>query len=210
MSVAEDVSPKDRRRDSRRRAMIEAASALFLEKGYGATSVGDIVKRSGGSLTTLYALFGDKQGLFRAIVEARCAEICAMFDDGSVANRAPHAALREHAERLFDLLVSPEVTGALRLIIAEGGQSPELAREFFGAGPDAGRAKVAAYLAELDRKGAMRVDDPLAAAEIFCDLVRGEYFLKALCGVPLNLDRDARDRHLTRAVDAFMRIYRVS
>ena len=49
---------------SRRRAILDAAAALFLERGFADTSVGDVVKRSGGSLATLYSLFGSKEGLF--------------------------------------------------------------------------------------------------------------------------------------------------
>ena len=51
--------------------MIEAAESLFLEQGYDATSLAAVVKRSGGSLATLYELFGNKQGLLRAIIELR-------------------------------------------------------------------------------------------------------------------------------------------
>ena len=51
--------------------MIEAAESLFLEQGYDTTSLAAIVKRSGGSLATLYELFGNKQGLLRAIIELR-------------------------------------------------------------------------------------------------------------------------------------------
>lgn len=34
-----------------------------MEQGYDGTSLAEIVRRSGGSLATLYDLFGNKQGL---------------------------------------------------------------------------------------------------------------------------------------------------
>src|SRR3546814_11941406 len=56
-------SPRERRQS----AILDAAESLFLEQGYERTSLAEIVKRSGGSLATLYELFGNKQGLLRAI-----------------------------------------------------------------------------------------------------------------------------------------------
>ena len=53
---------------ARRRAILGAARELFLERGYAATTCADVVARSGGSLATLYALFGTKRGLFEAIL----------------------------------------------------------------------------------------------------------------------------------------------
>ncbi|QKF63967.1 TetR/AcrR family transcriptional regulator [Campylobacter corcagiensis] len=41
---------------------------LFLEKGYNDTSLNDIVERSGGSLSTIYKYFHNKEGLFKAII----------------------------------------------------------------------------------------------------------------------------------------------
>jgi len=53
---------------ARRQAMLDAACEVFLEHGFEGASVADVVRRSGGSLATLYASFGSKEGLFEAIV----------------------------------------------------------------------------------------------------------------------------------------------
>src|SRR3546814_4201594 len=60
-------SPRERRQS----AILDAAESLFLEQGYERTSLAEIVKRSGGSLATLYELFGNKQGLLRAIADRK-------------------------------------------------------------------------------------------------------------------------------------------
>ncbi|RYD43145.1 MAG: TetR/AcrR family transcriptional regulator, partial [Sphingomonadales bacterium] len=52
------LSPRERRQS----AILDAAESLFLEQGYERTSLAEIVKTSGGSLATLYELFGNKQG----------------------------------------------------------------------------------------------------------------------------------------------------
>src|SRR3546814_14932985 len=61
-------SPRERRQS----AILDAAESLFLEQGYERTSLAEIVKRSGGSLATLYELFGKKQGLVPAIAARWC------------------------------------------------------------------------------------------------------------------------------------------
>lgn len=48
------------RLEERRSALLTAAQNLFLEQGYERTTLGDVVARAGGSLATLYKLFGDK------------------------------------------------------------------------------------------------------------------------------------------------------
>ena len=50
--------------------IVEAATALFLGKGYGATTMQDVARRFGGSKQTIYARFPDKKALLEAVVTA--------------------------------------------------------------------------------------------------------------------------------------------
>jgi AcrR family transcriptional regulator len=52
-----------------KRAVIEAASALFVERGYENTSVNDIVARSGVSVGSIYHQFGGKAEVFLVLAE---------------------------------------------------------------------------------------------------------------------------------------------
>ena len=51
----------------RRKKLLETAARLFLEKGFDETSLNEIVKIAGGSLSTIYKYFGDKEKLFIAV-----------------------------------------------------------------------------------------------------------------------------------------------
>ena len=53
-----------------RERLLEAALRLFASKGYAATSVRDIVSAAGVTAPSLYHHFGNKEGLFLAIVRA--------------------------------------------------------------------------------------------------------------------------------------------
>jgi AcrR family transcriptional regulator len=47
--------------------IIQAAHALFVEKGYGRTTVADIALRAGVAVETVYAAFGNKRTLLRQV-----------------------------------------------------------------------------------------------------------------------------------------------
>src|SRR5262249_13157459 len=54
---------------ARRQAFLLVAREVFLEHGFEHASVNDVVRQAGGSLATLYAQFGNKEGLFLAVAE---------------------------------------------------------------------------------------------------------------------------------------------
>jgi AcrR family transcriptional regulator len=75
--VSEGVKPR-RRYDSgrrleqareNRRAVLEAARRMFLDRGYAATTVGAIAADAGVSVETVYKAFGNKRGLVKAVVD---------------------------------------------------------------------------------------------------------------------------------------------
>lgn len=56
-----------------RRAIVAAASRLFLERGYTATTMAAIAAEAGVVVETVYRAFDGKAALFRAVVEAALA-----------------------------------------------------------------------------------------------------------------------------------------
>lgn len=194
------------RRDKRRQAMLDAAAALFSEKGYEATTLSEVVARSGGSLSTLYELFGSKAGLLVAMVGERCGHIAAVIDGVAVAGRSPADALREIGRYLLDQLTHTDSIGLLRIVIAESPRQPELGRLFFEAGPTAGRRIMGSYLAGESRRGTLCIDNPEAAAVYFFHMLLGDLQMRALCALPV-ADGAEAEAHIERTVAAFMRLY---
>jgi TetR/AcrR family transcriptional repressor of nem operon len=58
-----------RRRAFRPDDLLDGALRLFWEKGYEATSIRDVVERTGVNQFGIYQLYGDKQGLFLAVLD---------------------------------------------------------------------------------------------------------------------------------------------
>lgn len=60
---------KNLKKQDRIEQILDVSIKLFIENGYEKTSLSHIVKLSGGSLSTIYDNFGNKLGLFSAIIE---------------------------------------------------------------------------------------------------------------------------------------------
>lgn len=57
-----------------RQAVMDAASAVFLETGFAASSMEDVARRAGFTRGALYSNFADKDDLFLALMDARMEE----------------------------------------------------------------------------------------------------------------------------------------
>src|SRR5258706_12421920 len=72
--------PRTRPRGEIRRSQIlDAATEVFLENGYGGATIDLVVERAGASKATGYSFFGGKDGLFAAIGEQRVERIVSAF-----------------------------------------------------------------------------------------------------------------------------------
>jgi len=61
---------RQRQAEATRSMIVKAAQALFLERGYTGTTIETIAEQSGVAVSTVYAVFGSKRGILRAIRSA--------------------------------------------------------------------------------------------------------------------------------------------
>ena len=193
----------ERKREIRREAILAAAYDLFLEKGYEATTLSDIVGRSGGSLATLYEMFEGKSGLLRALVGDRCSLISDAIDQAVSSHKPTREALREIAEYMFDKIIDPNGIALFKAALAQ----PELGRKLYEAGPANGQAKVAEYLALQSQNGDLSIDDPVFAAQLFFQMMFGHFHQQLLFGVPVTLTAADKARHFDTVMAAYFKIY---
>jgi len=207
------------RGEARRQAFVRAAFDLFLERGYGGVTMGDIVGRAGGSLTTLYELFGSKERLFEAILVDFASDLTAELEDealgdqgmrGMEAIEAVEKTLTRLAERFLTKILEPRALAWFRMATAEAVKFPELRAPFLRAGKGTLRGKLAAYLAAQARAGRLRVADPELAAAQFFELVKAPLHMRALLGDLDAVPRGALKRQARAAVRTFLYGYRVN
>ncbi len=65
---------RDKQRAATRARLVKAARWLFAHHGYGATSIAAITNRAKVSVPTFYAVFGSKQSVLFALLDAMAAE----------------------------------------------------------------------------------------------------------------------------------------
>src|SRR3954451_20612965 len=151
-SVAADG--EERRSDRKRRAIVEAATAAFLEHGYRGTSMDAVAAAAGVSKQTVYQHFGDKQRLFRELIAATVQSASDPVHDE--VRRLTYSGrldedLRDLARRLLALVLQPRTMQIPCLVIAEARQFPDMGRYFYELGPSRTIASLADTFAELPR-----------------------------------------------------------
>ncbi|MDS1135283.1 TetR/AcrR family transcriptional regulator [Nitratireductor indicus] len=100
-----------------RAALLKAARALFIEKGYADTGTPEIVAAAKVTRGALYHHFSDKAGLLRAIVEAEAKEVASTIEHATRDAETPLDALTEGADAYFEAMRTP---GRARLLLLEG------------------------------------------------------------------------------------------
>lgn len=205
-----DARPADTRRsetkrgEARRRAFLDAAREVFLSQGYVAASVNDVVRIAGGSLATLYAQFGSKEGLFLAMLDEAIQTALAPLGEIAASHRPLREGLQAIGETFLERVISPGGTAMYRLVISEGAKFPAVVLQYQALGPDRVRGIVRSYLEERQAAGEVVLTDADAAATAFLDLVASTYRARAAWDPAFTMDEAQRRAHVTRAVELFV------
>ena len=209
MTVAAISAKSEGRRERRRTAMIAAARTLFLERGYDAVSVGEIVRCSGGSLSTFYDLFENKAGLLGAIVaEERFAGIDRL--DAVIARGGAAAGmLRAIAESIQRDLTQDDLIGMMRIVMAESLRNAPFATAVYHQAHLPRVEWLTRLFADWAAHRQARIADPAMAAHLFLGLIAHAAQMRALFSAPSAGAGQAADRYLAGAVDLFVAGYAI-
>jgi AcrR family transcriptional regulator len=117
---------------ARRQAILDAALAVFAQRGYEAARLDDVAAKAGVAKGTLYLYFKDKEALFEALVRGAVSPILGQASAAAAMPGMKASAVLE----LFFALFQKEVLGTdrkllLRLIISEGPRFPALAEFYY-------------------------------------------------------------------------------
>ena len=198
----------DRQSTRKRRSIVEAATATFLQKGYLGTSMDEIAALAGVSKQTVYKHFADKERLFSEVVTSTVneasdpvhQEVLELRDSGDL-----DADLRDLARRQLALVLQPRLMQLRRLVIAEAARFPDLGRVFYEQGPGRTMDALAATFERLAARGLLEVDDPKLAASQFNWLVMSAPLNQAmLLGKEGGLPKRDLERHADEGVRTFL------
>jgi TetR/AcrR family transcriptional regulator, mexJK operon transcriptional repressor len=203
----QDEFEDERRSTRKRRAILDAATTVFLSNGYLGTSMDEIAALARVSKQTVYKHFTDKERLFSEIVTATVDEIANpntdevlnLRDTGDVERN-----LRGFARRQLRAVMEPRLLQLRRLVIGEAGRFPQLGRLFYERGPGRTIDALATRFERLSSRGALELDDPRLAAAHFNWLVMSIPLNQAML---LGEDEPATSSELDRYADAGVRAF---
>jgi AcrR family transcriptional regulator len=105
------------RTETTRLALIEAARALFVGKGYGDTSTPEIATAAGITRGALYHHFADKRDLFRQVLLREGEAVAADIEAATPEQLSPREALLEGSKAYLNAMTAP---GRTRLLLIDG------------------------------------------------------------------------------------------
>ncbi len=198
-----------RRGIERRASLLQAANTLFLEKGFNAVSLDDIVQVCGGSKAAVYQYFGSKKGLLGALFEYRCERF---FKENVPPQWQPGQSLHDimllTAQAVYMAFTDAENIAFTRLMVEESQRDPELAQLAYDTGPRKGLLNIANTLAMAHEQGEIDCPHPYESATLFFGMLRHSQW-RLLVGLsPLESHLDA-DHYLQYLVERFLAGHRL-
>lgn len=119
---------RQRRKDARPAELIDAALALFVEKGFALTRAEEVAARAGVSKGTLYLYYASKEELLKAVIRERLsAQIAAGADEFERHAGSTAELLREIMIPWWKRIFDGDSSAVFKLVITEVRHFPELA-----------------------------------------------------------------------------------
>lgn len=189
MAKSSNSSPRPKRKSSGRRygpgrptsqdleqrkaRIIDIATALFLDKGFAETSLVDVAKQSGVATRTIYQHFGNKEDIFRAVLESGSSIKMAPELPTIDASGSPFDVLSTTAHYICAYTLSPDSLPVLRLMVAESQRFPDFMRQTFEVLHDRLHGSVIDVFDRLAAAGKIPEGNHARSVKYFIDLLLG-------------------------------------
>jgi AcrR family transcriptional regulator len=213
------TTPREHGRLDKRNAIVEAAKHVFLRHGYTDASVDAIAAEARVSKQTIYNHFGDKEQLFRTVIQTaqRDAEAEArgrvgadlgltLLEDFLGDSDDLDRDLRTFAQRSARFALREDIAALRRLVVAEAPHHPELLAEWGRRRPELELA-LARAIERQTKRGVLDVPDAALAAHQFVLLILVEALMRSSFGAR-TLSDDELDAIVDAGVEMWLRCYR--
>jgi TetR/AcrR family transcriptional repressor of mexJK operon len=203
-------APSESRSDRKRKALLLAATEVFLDKGYDSTSMDDVAAKAAVSKPTVYKYFSDKERLFAEIVRATTGEIdelVRLVIETMARQTSVESGLILLARHFLTALMRPRVLRLRRLVMANADRFPDVGRSWYEQGFERVLATLAISFQSLAERKLLQVDDPLLAANHFVGLLLWIPINKAMFTGDHRSSPDELERFAVAAVHAFLAGY---
>ncbi len=154
---------KQRRAPNERpREILDAALALFVEKGFAGTRLDDVAERAGLSKAAIYLYFDDKTALFKGVIQQAVISNFGTVEAMLAAHRGPVAALISAIlEFMASRVEDTPLASIAKLVIAESRAFPEIGRFYLDEVIGRGIPLFEGLIARGIAQGEFRKVDPM-------------------------------------------------
>ena len=120
---------RQRRKEARPQELLDAALALFVEKGFAATRAEEVAQRAGVSKGTLYLYYPSKEELFKAVVRQTLSHLIAEGLEVASQFQGTSSELLAHLMAIWwERAGCTPAAGIHKIVLAEVRNFPELAQ----------------------------------------------------------------------------------
>jgi AcrR family transcriptional regulator len=188
--------------------LIAVAAEQFLEIGFDAVAVDNLIGRVGGSRRNVYDYFGGKEGLFKAAMLHVSTEMAKPLDELKIEGLEAEVVLPAFGRQLVRTALSPQTLAVHRLLTNEGRRFPEVAQAMFAASYQKILDKLAIWIAAHQASPVSKLNpniSPTVLAEQFLSMTSSDVKLRAIVGlVHPPLSDAAIDKIVISAVNTFL------
>ena len=198
------AEPCSKRGLARQQKFLETAEEMFLSQGYAGTSVNEVVRLSGGSLVTLYRIFGSKIGLFEEVFRKLTLAFFDEVEEGVVWTDDIEASLMCFAKHMQSVILSGDGIAVYRMVLMENNSDQqEIQRIYYKYGPQVAIKMLASYLDEQVKMKRLVVEDTYLAASQFMEMIKGPFVIRLLFGETIT--EEELTLALNQAVQLFLK-----
>lgn len=198
--------PKDL---EKRKKILEAAKALFLERGYHGSSMNHIAKEAGVTKLTVYNHFQDKDHLFTCAI----AETCEESINAQPMNLTPQsnfdAVLHQVCLLTLKIVQLPEAIKLEHLLVELSAEQNSLATTFYNASHQRLFSLWVDFFQQAIHLKFIKDDQPEKQAILILSLLLGQRYHEILLGVR-ELPSDTENKTIiTEAIELFLLKYQL-
>lgn len=119
---------RERRKEARPGELLDAALALFVEKGFAATKAEEVAARAGVSKGTLFLYFESKEDLFKAVIRKNITHLFPTWNEAFTQFTGSSADMLRYAMTTWwENIGSTPASGIPKLVMSEAQNFPEIA-----------------------------------------------------------------------------------
>lgn len=193
--------PKAKR--ERHLQIAQSAYAVLSEKGYEGLSMLAVAKHARASNETLYRWYGDKRGLFRALIETNAEEVQTFLQAALTDQTDPDHMLKLLGPKLLRLLLSDRAIALNRAAAAD--PSGDLGKVLTQAGRASVFPFISTIFSQLHLSGRSSLD-PDKAAALYLDLLVGDQQIRRAIGMLEEPDRKTCENRSEQALKHLFQI----